>query len=355
MKRYVFFVFTALLRVIVVMFWLTGCRVMEVQTADTGGTFQGDRDSLVLCNWNLQTFFDAVKDGTEYTDFQKSEYWGRDAYAARLERLCHMMKTVNADVFCFEEMENAGIIQDVTNQFAGENAWAKGKSWNYSCFSKESGAAIGCAVFSKFPIVSVKHHSLDIRAEENKQPSMRPILEVEIQVPGKEKVLTLFVNHWKSKSGGEQESEVWRNWQETVLARLLLTKSAAVCTGDFNRDVWEFETDLLGKENRCLTSYANGKENLYLRFSPGKATVYVPVYNPWIKDGRNAFETGSYLFDREWERIDHIMAYGDVDLSDFTPCTDGPWCDEIKNPVPFKVYTGFGYSDHIPVCARVIF
>ena len=45
---------------------------------------------------------------------------------------------------------------------------------------------------------------------------MRPIMEVNLDVGGRNVIL--FVNHWKSKSGGEEESEIWRDWQETLLA-----------------------------------------------------------------------------------------------------------------------------------------
>lgn len=356
MKRYVFFLFKNLIGSLCLAFFLAGCagcsQSISVQSAENAGT---ENQSLILCNWNLQTFFDPVKDGTEYKDFQKSEYWDKDAYVSRLKRLCEMMQSVNADVYCFEEMENQRIIQDIANQFASDNAWRKGKNWKYTCFSKVEGTAIGCAVLSCVPILSVKEHSLDIRTENEVQPAMRPILEVVLGATDEGnsgRTLTVFVNHWKSKASGENESEVWRDWQESLLASRLAEKDGAICTGDFNRDVWEFLPLVDDTEGSVIQACS---PNLLLRHFSGNEIFYIPVYNPWIKNGRNAFETGSYLYNEQWERIDHIMAYGNVALEMFTPCTEGPWCDENKNPVPFKIYTGFGYSDHIPVCARVIF
>ena len=53
---------------------------------------------ISIINWNLQTFFDANKDGCEYKEFQKSEKWNKDAYQKRLDRLCTFMNQSNADM-----------------------------------------------------------------------------------------------------------------------------------------------------------------------------------------------------------------------------------------------------------------
>ena len=39
---------------------------------------------LKVVNWNVQTFFDAVTTGDEYTEFVRSGRWGKDAYIERL-------------------------------------------------------------------------------------------------------------------------------------------------------------------------------------------------------------------------------------------------------------------------------
>lgn len=61
-------------------------------------------------------------------------------------------------------------------------------------------------------------HSLDIRTENEKMPRTRPLSKIEIKL--EEKTLSIFVNHWKSKSGGEEKTEKWRNREECVLSFL---------------------------------------------------------------------------------------------------------------------------------------
>lgn len=295
---------------------------------------------FTLCSWNLQTFFDGVTDGCEYSNFKSSAKWNQEKYEIRLKRLCQVLKSLDADIFALEEIENEGIIQDIANYFAG-NSWNADKNWNYASFSKSKGSAIGCAIISRYPLYALKNHSLDIRSEDSSQPSMRPIMEVCADVKGREVVI--FVNHWKSKAGGGESSQVWRKWQEKVLAGRILEVSlnagpACIICGDFNQDSEEFQTDFTG-------------------FEKGWNTIFddcVKVYSPWYEaDGSYATEIGSYYYGSQWERIDHIFSFGKAEISDFSPKAESPWANENGLPLSYKIYTGEGYSDHLPVMAKI--
>lgn len=307
---------------------LAGCSKTQAQT-----------NSLTLASWNVQTFFDGQTDGTEYSDFQGGGKWSKDKYITRLHRLCDVMHAINADVFVFEEIENESVIYDISNQLAGDS-WNKANRWYYACFAKTPGTAIGCAVFSKYPLSMLKVHSTDIRVQKEKQPSARPLLQVTVNVNGTP--LTLFVSHWKSKSGGEEDSEIWRDWQESVLGYTLLNEApqAAVLCGDFNRDAGDFVTSFGGSEN---------KKNTIFRIT-GKSITQAEVYNPWFSaDGTYVTDTGSYYYNEKWERIDNIFTWGNVKITSFGPRAEEPWANEQNIPVGYKQYTGEGYSDHLPL------
>ncbi len=296
---------------------------------------------ISVINWNLQTFFDANKDGCEYQEFQKSEKWNKDAYQKRLAKLCTFMNQTNADIYIFEEIENAGIIYDISNQLAG-NVWNQKRYWNYGTFYKNKGDAIGCAVISRFPISSGKIHNLDIQTE-SRQPSMRPIMELSISV-AKDEELVLLVNHWKSKSGGAQESEKWRNWQESVLTECFCRNKGkkVLAAGDFNRDISEF--CIIKANEPCKNE---GKNILLRNFWQNKTES---VFSPWILDDDKMIFPGSYYFKEDWERIDHFFASSQNMIKDFFPLTDGNWCsEETKIPAGYKIYTGTGFSDHLPI------
>ena len=303
---------------------------------DSDGNSDGSRLSFAC--WNTQTFFDAVSDGIEYTEFQRAEKWTAPMYSKRLDSLCEVMKTLNPDIMVLEEIENEAVVQDIANRFAG-NSWDKKKCWQYAAFAKEPGTAIGCAVFSRLELSSLKVHSLDVRVHEVNQPASRPLMELEVSAG--DKAFVLFVCHWKSKSGGEAETEIWRDWQEGQLADRLneLEKRGmpAVICGDFNRNVEDFI---------LIPKKADGTYVLLRGISGQNAEVR----SPWLTaSGSVKKDEGSYFYKDSWERIDNIFSSGNIRISRFQAVAMPPFADEEGKPVSYKMYNESGYSDHLPL------
>ena len=299
------------------------------------GESSGNKTNISLVCWNVQTFFDAVTVGTEYKDFMSSDRWNKEKYVKRLEKLCDVITSLNPDIFVMEEIENEAVVQDIANALAG-GAWEHKKKWQYACFAKETGSAIGCAVFSRYELSSLKTHTFDIQVQNEEQPSSRPIMQITVTAGNQE--LELFVNHWKSKSGGEEETEIWRDWQELLLAEAAekAENKAVIMCGDFNRSAEDF---ILNKDKE-----KNG--NTVLR----GYTENFMVYSPWFRsNGDFSTEGGSYYYNQEWERIDNLFVSGNVSISSFSTVTDFPVADEEGIPLSFKVYTGEGCSDHLPL------
>ena len=145
-------------------------------------------------------------------------------------------------------------------------------------------------------------HSLDVRTQKMKEPELRYLVQVTVKVNGED--LILLANHWKSMSGGIEETEIWRDWQESILGNRIVElkdagiSSAVVMCGDFNRDAGKF-----------ICSYTDGMEgNTLLRFGGFGKNGTVRVNSPWFSsDGSEAFDIGSYFFRNQWERIDQIF------------------------------------------------
>lgn len=339
------------------------------------------RISLKIVNWNAQTFFDANNDGIEYSNFQKSKKWGEVAYKGRLKKLCDTIKVLDGDVVILEEIENEGILHDISNALAGEN-WNPKKVYRYGCFSKKKNSSIGCAVISRYELCDFKIHSLEVRSENSRAPSMRPLIEVNL-LAAKNKfsdeknslALKIFVNHWKSKSGGEEESKIWRRWQEGLLAQKIsdarseATLPAIICAGDFNQDIMEFSFIEIESEDFLD---ADADENVNFRKSQTEVKVEsknfcnapniefamfdsrekISVYSPWLEFSG---EEGSYFFRDKWERIDHFFACGQIALKEFSPQNSGAWAYDDGRPKSFKIYSLNGYSDHLPIACIVEF
>ena len=307
-------------------------------TGCSGAAHDG-RVKLRVVNWNVETFFDAVADGDEYGEFAKSKNWNEAAYTARLTRLASSIKKLNADVVVMEEIENEAVVQDVANFLAGE--WNSRRWYRWGCFAKEPGSAIGCAVISRLPLENLSVHSLDCRSAEGEQPSLRPVLQLE--VVKNDRRLTLFVNHWKSMKGGEAETAVWRERQQALLERLVSgtlgeAKQPVLCCGDFNMDVEDFQHDA---------------EGAVVLQGDGSCTE---VRSPWFAEDGEMVGDGSYMYQGCWSRIDNFFTAGAAEAVDFRPETDGEWCyEDSGKPKGYKLWTGAGYSDHLPIGVSVLF
>lgn len=323
-------------------FFLVCIALLAMVTSCSNGSGFGHFDSVSVVSWNVQTFFDAVKDGSEYSDFLKNENWNEQAYCNRVERLCSVMIDLNADVYVFQEIENEAVIYDICNSLAGFK-WNSGSAWNYACFYKEKGSSIGCAVISKYELIGFTNHNLDVRTGEKGQPELRAIGKVLVNVNGKE--FFLFINHWKSKNTGETETEFWRKQQESVLTNLVLEckneneENAVVICGDFNKDINEFsfvqnETE----QNIALKSCFKGSEKSVL------------VHSPWYNtSGDMITEGGSYFFKNQWEKIDNFFVCGNIKILSFEVCEREPLIKENGEPFAFKTFNNEGYSDHLPI------
>ena len=345
-----------------ILFFGCGCSNFVDVSSGALSFRKADESELSVVSWNLQTFFDAADSGTEYEDFiGKKSKWTEEKYKARLEKLCTFMKAVNADIFCFMEVENAAVVQDIANTL---QVGVSGMKWPYVCFARESGSSLGCAVFSRYEPQLLTVHSIDYKAavqlgafcgfsagDELTQPSMRPLMEVRFSFApvrfgaqnsnsnmgnGGNGKLALFVAHWKSKSGGAKESEVWRNCQEAVLAkrieRALADGYNVVACGDFNRELSEF---MYSRMEGCV-DLRGSFEN-------------VTVRSPWFASTAN----GSYCFQNVWNRIDHFFFAGDTECTFFSVYEEEGFVTAGGLPNSYDVWTGEGYSDHLPLVCRV--
>lgn len=306
-------------------------------SCETGQWSLKNGSEISVSTWNLQTFFDGTKDGCEYSEFLKNGSWDKEKYYQRLERLCTVMKEINADIFVFEEIENEKILFDISNQFS---AWKNRQNWKYSCFTKSEGSSIGCAVISRFPLFNLKTHSITVETANQEQPSLRYLMEVTAQVG--EKQIVIFANHWKSKAGGEEESEIWRDYQESLLCQRLneysfVEDAAIISCGDFNRDIGEFFTE----GNKVFFHNDFVKKNYFEPFC---------MESPWLtKQGDFSTVTGSYYFQQKWERIDHFFVYGNLEVVNFQVWNNIPLVNEDGIPYEYRISNGQGYSDHLPL------
>ena len=297
----------------------------------------------------MQTFFDAQTSGLEYAEFRGSKsIWSQQLYEHRLERLLEAIEQIDADILVLQEIENMAVMYDISNGLAGRLRGSDSYGW--MCFEVEEGSSIGCGVFSRFPLGQKRVHQVDCRTN-GEQPQLRPLLEVEVLLGDEEnpQVMNLFACHWKSKSSGEAEAAFWQARQELLLEwqlRRVLSGSTgtgisgtssvgAIICGDFNRELGEFTV--------------SGKDS-------GRVMLgSVEADSGWLHE--NTTSAGSYWYQQQWERIDHVFTVGNLEILHFEALSSGPWVqlDELGNLIPFRyaLWKDEGYSDHLPVACLI--
>ena len=294
-------------------------------------------DAVKITSYNIQTFFDSVTTGTEYDDFRGSKSsWSEDKYKTRLNRLCAMIESINSDIFVFQEIENALVLQDISNNLKVQSD--PSRYYSHAVFVPSRDGALGCAVMSRFPILSCSSHQIDYRHLSSSPPDMRPLLEVRVN-SGFSSSLTIFVGHWKSKAGSDVLSNIWRSAQEDVLSSRImqLDNNLFIFCGDCNKDISEFYCDgeqvLLGKTE--------------IPFLHKKASC-MSVYSPWLCSSNQSLD-GSYYYQKKWEKIDHFFLGSDLEAQLFMTENKGSHVNDLQIPVRYTVWNGEGYSDHLPL------
>lgn len=341
-------VFVWLLRLAAVCLLLplfVSCSHQQDKVAGVGKT---GGNQLYVVSWNVQTFFDAQTSGLEYSEFRGSKSrWSQELYEARLERLAEAIELLDADILVLQEIENVAVMYDISNRLAGRLRGSDAYGW--MSFQVEEGSAIGCGVFSRLPLGKQLVHQVDCRLQ-GQQPQLRPLLEVEVLLGeadgegGGASALSLFVCHWKSKSGGAEEAAFWQLQQEALLdiqlQRVLSspagTGRALVC-GDFNRELVEFSVVPSDGQRVFLGTVA--------------------AESGWLHPATTS--SGSYWYQEQWERIDHVFAAGKLEILGFEAVDSGPWVqvNELGQAIPhrYAMWQDAGYSDHLPVACRVGF
>ena len=317
----------------------------------------GNADEVVVMTYNTQTFFDSVTSGTEFAEFKKKD-WTEDLYTARLERLAQVLSEAAApprepmhplvealysampkkgsppSIAVLQEIENEDVLRDVVSFLPNQDFYS-----HLAFIPAGAKGAFSTGILSVFPIESVKVHALageriatddagaDVAIPAPSLASLRPLAEVSFATDKGR--LALFAVHWKSKggSGNAEENRQIRLLQEELLAeriRLLEqnepTTPFIVC-GDFNQPPDDFA---LMQKYPCAWDFLPQEAGTY--FWRGEREkidniIVSPLFKESIEAGRSAFFVA-----------EHDFLFG----------SDG-------EPHAFRIYTGKGYSDHLPL------
>jgi len=176
-----------------------------------------------VATYNVENLFDANFQGTEYKEYIPGKHnWNKRMVEIKLNHTAEVICDLDADILGLQEIENSIIFEALLKRLK-----RVGCEYRYGAITHKKGASIQVALLSRFPIPHQKELQVSY------SPRVRNILEVEVEIEGNS--LTLFVNHWKSKSRKGVESKRIK-YAKTLQKRILSLpiKREYIILGDLN-------------------------------------------------------------------------------------------------------------------------
>jgi endonuclease/exonuclease/phosphatase family metal-dependent hydrolase len=315
------------------------------------------RGEVTIAAYNVNALFDGTDDGTEYSDYSvASGTWTPELYAMRLSNLADVVKACargGPDVIALEELENPGVLSDLNR------GYLKSCGYTWQAMAPARGAAINTGILSRLKIIHATAHALSAPGSEG----MRNILEIEVETSHVN--VTIFANHWKSKLGGDEETEPLRIEAASILKRRISeiapTGTAVIVLGDLNENADEYERagrsypTALMPIGDASGSASGGSLLLATKPEELSAAPAGSLYDPWF----GLPGEGSYWHGGRWETIDHILLSSDfftgtgLKYRSFEPVTASFLLDGKGHPLAWNGKKRQGYSDHLPVVVHL--
>jgi predicted extracellular nuclease len=314
-------------------------------------SFQGAKDSFRLAFYNVENLFDTIDApnsiDSEYMPTSKLK-WNTERYFAKQKNIARVIEGMNfPTILGLAEVENRRVLEDLVAQPA-----LSSKSYGIIHFESPDERGIDVAMIyrtGEFEVKKQKTHAIKFPNDNDKT---RDILEVSGILRGGIEV-TVFVNHFPSRSGGEVESEPKRVFVASVLRQavdaLLLKDPNAriVIMGDFN----DYPS------NNSMTKSLGALE---WQRDIAKTLPAAALYNLGAPIQRRGEGTEYY---KGWCVLDQIIVSGSLldgrskvtthdEETVFNP-DFMTFKDKTGNRLPNRTYTGpvyrGGFSDHFPV------
>ena len=372
MKKYLLFPFSLLITIIMV---LQSCDTPKtiatpmteprqedpsVSAASNLPIWANAKDSARIAFYNVENLFDTLDapniDDSEFLPNSKS-MWTRVRYEAKLKNIAKVVDSLGfPSIMGLVEVENRRVLDDLTMKTA-----LKTQNYGIVHFESPDERGIDCALIYKkadFQVKNAKPHRI---AFPNNDPDRtRDILEVSGILRGT--AVTVFVNHWPSRSGGAEASAPKRIYVAQVLKRAVdsVMKADAnariIIMGDLNDD-----PDDKSLMEGLSADYWNGD------VKPRPKVDKNRLYN--LAAGVKRSGSGSYYYKNEWEVIDQMIVNGALldgrsklvtrDMETVFNANFLTYKDKSGNNPPNRTYTGpvyrGGYSDHFPIYTTLYF
>jgi len=316
-------------------------------------------DRIIVAEYNVENLFDLKDDegkaDEEFTPEGENK-WTKERYDKKLVDLAKVLgaldKSQTPDLIGLIEIENRAVVEDLIKT-------APLSQKEYVIVHHESPDFRGidvALVYNSLVFKELSHEAIKISMPDDKEFTTRDILYLKALVKNKD-TLHVFVNHWSSRRGGEDDSEPKRVFAAQVLRNKVDSiqkynaNAKVLIMGDMN--------DEPTNKSILETLKATGnKENV----AKGE------LYNLMFDKKQNG--EGTYLFKGSWNMLDNvIISQSMLNSKKHLSCTytsasifKEDWILFTNNKgekSPSRTYGGSnyygGYSDHLPVSLELFF
>jgi endonuclease/exonuclease/phosphatase family metal-dependent hydrolase len=264
---------------------------------------------IVVLSYNVENLFDDRSDGGEYPEY-RGDRWPEELYARKLSSVARAVKAAarrGPDILCLQEIESERALRDLRDRHLASFGY------RYLVFVPHGQTITSVACLSRIPVARTRVHRVGTPGG----AALRPILELELVYEGS--TLYVFNNHWKSKSGGvEQTAPARREAAQVLAARLrqiLRVDPAAdiLVVGDLNENLDEHAR----AGGRYATATAPAPETgrtsgerdaLFVTPEAQRAGLLgerVVLYEPWFE--LDPEQRGSAVYMGRWQTPDRIL------------------------------------------------
>ena len=313
-----------------------------------------NNDIIYVAQWNIENLFDAVddpeKNDSEFLP-ESEKFWTDGKVEVKLNNLAKVINFMNdgkgPDIISFEEIENFNMLKRLAYKL---------KDHDYIPAHRESPDPRGIDVGLLYDRNIFEIENLyPIKVELPKKNPTRDILAVTLRHKKTNELIYIYVNHWPSRRGGQEKSEVNR----IAAAQTLRASVDSVFAKDPNANII-----ILGDFNDEPTDFSFTKFLKAKDFDCQNKNTKSELLNLAYKKSEN--KEGSYLFGSQWDMIDQIIissALNDGQKIDYV-CNSF----EVLKPsfmiiqegnrkgAALPTYMGNkyvgGFSDHFPVVAK---
>ncbi|MFW6254922.1 MAG: endonuclease/exonuclease/phosphatase family protein [Chitinivibrionales bacterium] len=322
--------------------------------------------TFCIAFYNVENLFDIVHDGAEYDLYTPSPTgWNQYAYNQKLSKIASALKALNADIVGLCEIENRRAMQDLRVALK-----RRGLRYPYMAIADSAVRSNTCPVlFSRFPIVQTASIEVSLPDTIN---TTRSILAATVGIENDS--LVIFVNHWPSKHWPVSYRKKAAQALRTTLADIPRGRDYIIL-GDLNANFDEWESVVGSTHNDCNDSTSVNHSLGTIRHDGAASVCYTrwPAVDElehvdlWTElDPRCRC---SYVYRGQPQTPDHILVPASLfDSSGFSYLPGSfdvftwqgrllwygnPFRWEVRYREGIRQHTTRGFSDHLPIFARV--